>query len=1043
MKRKIFNFSVEHPKAVMTLVGIITVLFLIQFPKINIDTDPENMLSHEEHVRLVHDDLKETFELHDMLVVGIFKESGVFNKETIGRVIELTEEVKEIEGVIEDDIMSISEIDDIKNEGSTIRVSRLAEYEPDTDEEAAEIRERIELNPILKNKLASDDGQLIGIYIPIEEKKFSYRISQEIDAMAGEIFEDEQYYIAGLPMAEDTFGNEMFRQMGLVAPVTGLIIFLLMISLFKKVKINIAPMILAMVTVIWTMGLLIGLGFTVHIMSSMIPIFLFPIAVLNSVHIINDLLDKYGKHRDLKRSILLTMDELFSPMLFTSLTTFAGFISLTLTPIPPVQIFGVFVGFGIATAWLLSMTFVPAYASMLSDKSLAGMKAKEISKIDLLQRVLNFVEKHSISKSKAVLAITSVMLMVSVIGISRIVVNDNPVNWFKPDHPLRVADNVMNSHMGGTYMSNLIFEGDDEIFKDPEVVSYVEGIQNFIKEQNAVGATSSIADVLKKISYELKGVNSLPDNSDEIGQYYFIYEMAGGDPEDLFKFITPEYNKAHIWIQMTEGDNVLMKNFVDKVNTYMDENPLPVGLTKEWAGLNYINVVWQDKMVKGMLSSLLGGFGVVFVMMVFLFRSVILAVLSMIPLSATITFIYALVGFTGKSYDMPIAVLSSLTLGLSIDFAIHFIKRSQFIHSKIGNFGQTMKVTFSEPARAISINMMVIAIGFVPLFASNLVPYVTVGIFFFLIMLSSGIATLIIMPAISKVLQKRLYPETKNTIQGGKDKMKATIKPVMTALLAVVMSSMAVFNSNDSAAQTTEEIMKESHLRFYYAANDGLAEVEMKLINKKGKERTRKFMMLRKDFVDGGEQKYYTYFLEPNDVKRTTFTVWKDPQNDDSRWIYIPSIDLVKQIAAKDKDMSFVGSDFTYEDVSGRHWSEDVHTIEREENIDGQDAWVIKSVSKDKKAKITHKISWISRENYLPIKEEYYDKKDRLVRTFKAEDIIDVNGVKIPTKRTMEDLKKKHKTVVTFTRIQLDVGIEDNIFTERFLRRPPAKYINN
>ena len=173
MKRKIFNFSVEHPKTVITIISIITVIFLIQFPKIQIDTDPENMLSPEEHVRLVHDDLKETFELNDMLVVGIYKEDGVFNKETISRVIELTEEVKEIEGVIEDDIMSISEIDDIRNEGNTIRVSRLAEYEPDTDEEAALIRERISLNPILKNKLASDDGQLIGIYIPIEEKKQS------------------------------------------------------------------------------------------------------------------------------------------------------------------------------------------------------------------------------------------------------------------------------------------------------------------------------------------------------------------------------------------------------------------------------------------------------------------------------------------------------------------------------------------------------------------------------------------------------------------------------------------------------------------------------------------------------------------------------------------------------------------------------------------------------------------------------------------------------------------------------------------------------
>ena len=135
----------------------------------------------------------------------------------------------------------------------------------------------------------------------------------------------------------------------------------------------------------------------------------------------------------------------------------------------------------------------------------------------------------------------------------------------------------------------------------------------------------------------------------------------------------------------------------------------------------------------------------------------------MLPLTITIMMIYAFIGFIGKPYDMPVGVLSSLTLGLSIDFAIHYIQRSRVIFKRLGNFRDTLKGVFEGPARAIARNVLVIAIGFVPMFFSSLVPYITVGSFFFAIMLVSGAVTLILMPAVTTVMQKRLYPATIKT----------------------------------------------------------------------------------------------------------------------------------------------------------------------------------------------------------------------------------------------------------------------------------------
>ena len=184
------------------------------------------------------------------------------------------------------------------------------------------------------------------------------------------------------------------------------------------------------------------------------------------------------------------------------------------------------------------------------------------------------------------------------------------------------------------------------------------------------------------------------------------------------------------------------------VDRYLAANPLPDGVVAKWAGKTYINVVWQDDMVAGMLKSLLGAFVIVFVMMAVLFRSPSFGLLAMVPLTVTIVAVYGLIGWIGKDYDMPMAVLSSLTLGLSVDFAIHFIQRMRSLVAETGSFEKAASNMFEEPGRAIARNAIVIAFGFTPLFLAALVPYITVGAFMASIMVISGLATLLILPAI-------------------------------------------------------------------------------------------------------------------------------------------------------------------------------------------------------------------------------------------------------------------------------------------------------
>jgi outer membrane lipoprotein-sorting protein len=245
-------------------------------------------------------------------------------------------------------------------------------------------------------------------------------------------------------------------------------------------------------------------------------------------------------------------------------------------------------------------------------------------------------------------------------------------------------------------------------------------------------------------------------------------------------------------------------------------------------------------------------------------------------------------------------------------------------------------------------------------------------------------------------------------------------------------------------AQTppAEEIIRRSHLAEYYPGDDMKTRVLMRLVSKDGKERIRELTMLRKDLREGGEQRYFIYFHRPPDVREMTFMVWKYPQKNADRWLFIPALKLVRRIAADDKRSSFVGSDFSYEDVSGRNVEEDSHKLLREETLGGKDAYVIESVPKDPAGSdFGRKISWIDKRTLLPLKEEYFDKRGDLAKVFSADEVKEVQGLWTITRRTMRDAQTGHRTEATFQDVRYNLGLAETLFSERYLRNPPPEAV--
>ncbi len=245
-----------------------------------------------------------------------------------------------------------------------------------------------------------------------------------------------------------------------------------------------------------------------------------------------------------------------------------------------------------------------------------------------------------------------------------------------------------------------------------------------------------------------------------------------------------------------------------------------------------------------------------------------------------------------------------------------------------------------------------------------------------------------------------------------------------------------------AAQPSADEIMTRAHLAMFYPGEDMRARVTMRLVSRDGKERLRELTMTRRDLQDGGEQRYFMYFHRPPDIRDMAFLVWKYPGKDDDRWLYIPALKVVRRIAASDKRSSFAGSDFSYEDVSGREPEEDTQKLIREEKAGARDTYLVESAPKDPgSVDFGRKLSWIDKVTWLPLKEEYYDRRGELARVFTAEEVKEIQGFWTVTKRLMKNVQTGHSTEAVLADVRYNLKLASDLFSERALRAPPAELI--
>lgn len=759
MKRQLLtDWSTRRPRLTIALTLGIAMLFGVWLPGMRTDTDPKNMLPATSDVRVLNDQVDQWFGLHaDMIVVGIVRDGGIFERQTLETVGRITDAIANLHGVVSVDITSLTTADNVVVDEGTLRAQPLLPQVPQTSEEMERFRHSLMDNSMVVGRLVSQDGTATAIYVPLEKGANGKVIADQIRGIIGqEQASGLRFFVAGDPVARDTFGTEMFRQMALFAPLAGMVMLIALYLMFRSFVLSFCIMAVAMLASLCSMGLLIAVGQPVHIMSSMMPVFLMAIAT-DSIHIFNEFYFRLRETPDRRRAVLETMQVVGAPVRYTALATAAGFGVLVLGGIIPVQVFGVFVAFGTIVIRLLSFSFIPAVMMLVSRRVL-----DTASKRDDLEagssRWLGALGRGTIRHPVAVLGAGMVILAVAAIGIPKIRINNNMIRWFKSSSEIAVADRVMNQKLGGTSLLYLVVSANEpDGLKEPERLRYVASLQRAIEKDPAVGKTTSVVDLLERINRVLhndrREEQVLPTSKEIAGQYLFIFGMAA-KPSTLENLIDSDSQRANVWVQLKSWDASAVEGVLAQVDSYVRSHP-PPGLTIKPAGIANFNRVWNDEVLKDMVKTFVAALVVVLAILALSFRSLRWGLLAFVPLLFTIALIYGAVGFAGKDFDMPISVLSTLSLGMAVDFAIHFIRRYRQRLAETGDSAEALVWTVSRPGKGILRNAILFSLAFAVMVASSLTPYITVGVFIMAMMMLSAIFTLIYLPALIALFASR------------------------------------------------------------------------------------------------------------------------------------------------------------------------------------------------------------------------------------------------------------------------------------------------
>ena len=735
-------FVVRYRWWIIISTVIIVLGSIIPLTQIKINSDLESYLPNSMQSRQNNKLIEDVFG-NDEMVLIVLEAEDILNSETLKRIDNLSMEFEQMNEFKR--VYSLFQTKNIESVDGSMVVSPVVEQIPETPQEIELLRTDIKNNDLAYKIVVSDDFRygliMLSSAKTVEDAELMNLITQTLDKYPG----SEKVSITGQPFLRDEANQKISRDLMVLLPLGLLIMLIFLWYSFRELKAVLLPFSVVVFSIVVCMALIPLFGWELSLIGVLIPIMMLAISNNYGVYFVSRYQDLNAErpHISMKYIVQDSYRYLRTPILLCGLTTIVGILGLVAHLLLPARQMGIVTGIGIAFALLASLLFVPAAMSLMKKgkphKNLVNKSGGVI--FGILNRTSSWVTQLP----KRVIWTFSLFFIACTAGMMFFSVTPDSNSVMPADHSFNHAIKIVDKHFGGSKMINIMFEGDA---KDPELLSEMEHYSQELKKMTNVGSVTSLTTLVKKTSTALNdpddsGYNKIPESRDAVAQYIELYSMSG-DPEDIEQFVDFDY--AHTILSVQYKANSIseindIKNKIEELNVQSKFHPV-------MGGYSLVDKEMSESLVTGQVYSLLFAFVAIFLLMSIIFKSIPAGFIGSLPLGFAVFCTFGLMGWMGIQLNMVTALLSSISIGLGVDFTIQVFWRIKWELALKNTYADSVITTISTIGRGIIINAFAVMIGFSVLFLSDFPLVRSFGLLIILSLFLCLICALIFIPAI-------------------------------------------------------------------------------------------------------------------------------------------------------------------------------------------------------------------------------------------------------------------------------------------------------
>lgn len=736
------DFIIRYRWAIISVSVALAAGIGLLIPSSETDPDIRNYIPRNMDSRVTNDSIEQEFGVQDMIMV-LFTDSTVLRPGALRQVKEVDRAFSRMEGI--ETVNSLYTARKIEGRDGMMMVDPLIERIPETAEGMENLKYDILANTFARDVVVSSDMTAAAITGTVNSNVPEYETLGKVDSVIASSQGDARILRGGLPYIRQFITSDVNHDAMILIPVALLIMLTVLKLSLGDWRSVFIPFTVVILSTVVTMGMIPLLGWKFSIIMCLAPIILISVANNYGIYLV-------ARHKELSRSdIPLTGREIVRsitgslnmPVLFSGLTTIAGLLGLLTHSIIPARQVGVLAAAGVSLALAMSLLLIPALIYMQHSP---GRKPRPPQPVrnDLITRALAAIASLVIRRPGKVLLVSLSLTLLLGTGVIFLKIDTNQENFFPHKHPVRQAAEIINSKFGGSQTISVMISGD---IKDPVLMQRIDDLTRHLKDSKGVGGVFSISDVVREMSKALyepseEGYDMIPSSGEAIAQMFELYNMSG-NPDDFKQLMNFANTKAHLLVRLSKPDNKTVRNLHDDIKSFTADFPARVTT----GGYAFIMNDFAQKIINGQVSSLIFALLTVLILLAIIFRSVKGGLTGSIPLAASILIQFGVMGLTGIAIDAATALLSSIMIGVGVDFTIQFLWRYKIELSRGVSHQEAVSATYRTTGRSIVINGLSVMAGFSATFLSG---FLSIRFFGYLTLLAIGsclLYAIIVIPA--------------------------------------------------------------------------------------------------------------------------------------------------------------------------------------------------------------------------------------------------------------------------------------------------------